>query len=138
AETTDFIVTVTLIVTDIARSVAFYRDVLDAAVLREGEPTFLRLGNIWLTINRGGAPTDDKPTVVASPPQQPDVLSSFINVRVKDMATCYQLWRSRGARFLTEPKVHATEIRCYIRDPDDYLIEVGQTTFTAAPFEAYA
>jgi hypothetical protein len=22
---------------------------------------------------------------------------------------------------------HATEIRCYIRDPDGYLIEVGQT-----------
>jgi hypothetical protein len=36
-----------------------YRDVLGARVLREGEPTFLRLGNIWLTINRGGGPTDD-------------------------------------------------------------------------------
>ena len=34
---TEFIVTVTLIVADIARSVAFYRDVLGATVLREGE-----------------------------------------------------------------------------------------------------
>jgi hypothetical protein len=41
----------TLIVRDIQRSVAFYRDVLGATVLRAGEPTFLRLGNIWLTIN---------------------------------------------------------------------------------------
>lgn len=48
------IVTNTLIVRDIRRSVAFYRDVLGATVLREGEPTFLRLGNIWLTINGGG------------------------------------------------------------------------------------
>ena len=58
------VVTNTLIVADIQRSVAFYRDVLGATVLREGEPTFLRLGNIWLTINEGGGPTDDKPEVV--------------------------------------------------------------------------
>ena len=38
-----FVVTNTLIVSDIQRSVAFYRDVLGAKVLREGEPTFLRL-----------------------------------------------------------------------------------------------
>jgi catechol 2,3-dioxygenase-like lactoylglutathione lyase family enzyme len=25
-------------------------------------------------------------------------------------------------------KQHETEIRCYIRDPDGHLIEVGQTT----------
>ena len=86
-----FLVTVTLIVNDIGRSVAFYRDVFGATVLREGEPTFLRLGNIWLSINRGGGPTDDKPTVIASPPQQPDILSSFINLRVADMARCYEL-----------------------------------------------
>ena len=38
-----FVVTNTLIVADIERSVAFYRDVLGATVLRQGEPTFLRL-----------------------------------------------------------------------------------------------
>ena len=137
-DTTDYIVTVTLIVADIARSVAFYRNVLDATLLREGEPTFLRLGNLWLTINGGGGPTNDKPAVVASPPQQPDVLTSFLNIRVRDIGACYKLWQSRGAAFLTEPKAHPWgEIRCYIRDPDNYLIEVGQTTFTATPFEAY-
>ena len=40
----------------------------------------------------------------------------------------YQEWRSRGAEFLTPPKVHSREIRCYMRDPDGHLIEVGQTT----------
>jgi hypothetical protein len=34
----------------------------------------------------------------------------------------------RGADFLTPPKQHKTELRCYMRDPDGYLIEVGQTT----------
>ena len=40
---------------------------------------------------------------------------------------CYALWRSRGAEFITEPKEKYGETRCYIRDPDGYLIEVGQS-----------
>ena len=113
-----FLVTVTLIVNDIGRSVAFYRDVFGATVLREGEPTFLRLGNIWLTINGGGGPTDDKPEVTASPPRDENILSNFLNLRVNDIRRYYDLWSSRGAKFITEPKVHAAELRCYMRDPD--------------------
>jgi catechol 2,3-dioxygenase-like lactoylglutathione lyase family enzyme len=133
-----FVVTNTLIVEDIQRSAAFYRDVLGATVLREGEPTFLRLGNIWLTINGGGGGTDDKPQVVASPPRYPNVLSIFLNLRVTDIKRYYELWSSRGAKFITEPKVHATELRCYMRDPDGYLIEVGQTTITPSPLDLYS
>ena len=133
----EFIATETLIVADLARSVAFYRDVLGATVLREGEPTLLRLKNTWIIINKGGGPTDDKPEVIASPPKDLNTLSSFLNLRVVDIERCYELWRSRGARFITEPKVHAAEIRCYMRDPDGYLIEVGQTTTTATPLESY-
>jgi len=132
-----FIVTNTIIARDIKRSVAFYRDVLGATVLREGEPTFLRLANIWLTINGGGSGTDDKPDVIASPPRDPNVLSNFINLRVADIQRCHEVWSSRGAKFITEPKVHATEMRCYMRDPDGYLIEVGQTTMTAGPLDLY-
>jgi len=132
-----FVVTNTIIARDIKRSVAFYRDVLGATVLRDGEPTFLRLANIWLTINGGGGGTDDKPDVIASPPRDPNVLSNFINLRVADINLCHEVWSSRGAKFITEPKVHATEMRCYMRDPDGYLIEVGQTTMTAGPLDLY-
>jgi len=132
-----FVVTHTLIVADIKRSVAFYGNVLGATVLREGEPTFLRLGNIWLTINGGGGPTDDKPEVTASPPRDENILSNFLNLRVNDIRRYYDLWSSRGAKFMTEPKVHATELRCYMRDPDGYLIEVGQTTMTPDPLDLY-
>ena len=108
-----FVVTNTIIARDIKRSVAFYRDVLGATVLRDGEPTFLRLANIWLTINGGGGGTDDKPEVVAAPPRDPNVLSNFINLRVSDIKRCYELWSSRGAKFIlslesTQPNCGAT------------------------------
>jgi catechol 2,3-dioxygenase-like lactoylglutathione lyase family enzyme len=54
--------------------------------------------------------------------------SSFLNIRVSDIHAVYAEWSARGAEFLTPPKQHETEIRCYLRDPDGYLIEVGQTT----------
>ena len=133
-----FVVTNTIIVRDIQRSVAFYRDVLGATVLREGAPTYLRLGNVWLTINGAGGPTDDKPEVIAGPPADPNLLSIFLNLRVTDIRRYHELWSQRGAKFITEPKVHATELRCYMRDPDGYLIEVGQTTFTPSPLDMYA
>jgi lactoylglutathione lyase len=133
----EFVVTATIIVADVGRSVAFYRDVLGADVLRRGEPTFLRLGNLWLTINVGGGPTDDKPDVIATPPKHQSDLSLFLNLRVTDIKRFYERWRSRGAAFITEPKTHASELRCYMRDPDGYLIEVGQTTMTAEPLELY-
>src|SRR5258708_12371981 len=100
----NFVVTNTLIVRDIQQSVAFYRDVLGATVLREGEPTFLRLENTWLTIN-GGGPTDDKPEVVASPPPDQNVLNIFLNLRVTDIKPSYPLCSSLRAKFITDPKV---------------------------------
>jgi hypothetical protein len=51
-----------------------------------------------------------------------------MNFRVADMQACYQLWKSRGAEFITEPIPKYGETRCYIRDPDGYIIEVGQST----------
>jgi lactoylglutathione lyase len=123
-----FVVATLLIVKDVARSRKFYEKVFDADVIEENDPAVLRLANSWLLINSGGGPTDDKPTVTAAPPADPNRLSIAVNLRVADIKACYELWRSRGAKFLTEPKVHDGEIRCYIRDPDGYLIEVGQST----------
>ena len=90
-----------------------------------------------LTINVGGGPIDDKPEVVASPLRNQNILSIFLNLRVTDIRRCYDLWTSRGAQFITEPKVHTTELRCYMRHPDGYPIEVGQTTMTAGPLDLY-
>ena len=113
---------------DVERSRHFYADLLGGEVVREGEPTIVKLANSWVIINIGGGPTDDKPEVVLEPPRDPTRTSAFLNIRVADIQGAYREWSSRGAEFLTPPKVHSREIRCYLRDPDGHLIEVGQTT----------
>ena len=56
-------------------------------------------------------------------------MSSFLNLRVADIRACYREWSAKGAHFLTEPlDNHGREWRCYMRDPDGYIIEVGQYT----------
>jgi catechol 2,3-dioxygenase-like lactoylglutathione lyase family enzyme len=113
---------------DVERSRRFYTEVLGGTIAFSGEVTYVALANSFIIINVGGGPTDDKPTVTLETPRDPDRVSSFLNLRVKDIHAVYELWSSRGAVFLTPPKQHQYEIRCYIRDPDGYLIEVGQTT----------
>jgi catechol 2,3-dioxygenase-like lactoylglutathione lyase family enzyme len=117
---------------DVERSRRFYTEVLGGKTVISGEAgdevTYVALANSWIIINVGGGPTDDKPTVTLERPRDPDRVSSFLNIRVADIQAVYAEWSARGAHFLTPPKQHETEMRCYIRDPDGYLIEVGQTT----------
>jgi catechol 2,3-dioxygenase-like lactoylglutathione lyase family enzyme len=117
-----------LVASDVERSRRFYADVLGGEVLREGEPTIIALANSWIIINVGGPPTDDKPTVTLETPPDPDRVSSFLNIRVADIHAVYEQWSDRGAEFLTPPTDRGAELRCYIRDPDGHLIEVGQAT----------
>ena len=122
-----FILTHFLTVDDVKRSAEFYLTVLGGEVVLSGEPTIIQIANSWLILNVGGGPTDDKPTVTIRTPKNPNEVSSFMNIRVADIQSCYEEWRKRGAEFLTEPKEHKFETRCYMRDPDGYIIEVGQS-----------
>ena len=123
-----FVLTHFIVADDVARSRDFYAGVLGGQVVLDGEPTIVKLANGWVIINLGGGPTDDKPEVVLEPPRDPNRVSAFLNLRVADIHTAYRQWRARGAEFLTPPKDHGRELRCYMRDPDGHLIEVGQTT----------
>jgi lactoylglutathione lyase len=122
-----FVVTHFLTVADVERSADYYSRVLGGKTIRTGEPTIIELANTWVILNVGGGPTEDKPTVTLRPPADPKLASNFMNIRVADIQACYALWRERGAHFLTEPQDRGAEIRCYMRDPDGYLIEVGQS-----------
>ncbi len=121
------VVTHFIVSDDVERSRRFYTEVLGGTVVFGPEPTNIALANTWIIINVGGGPTDDKPTVTLETPSDSDRVSSFLNIRVEDIHAAYAEWSARGAQFLTPPKQHEYEIRCYIRDPDGYIIEVGQT-----------
>jgi hypothetical protein len=100
--------------------------VLGGRVVLDGEPTIVELANGWMIINIGGGPTDDKPDVILEPPRDLYRASAFLNIRVADIQAVYQDWSAKGAVFLTPPKAHGREIRCYMPEPDGHLIEVGQ------------
>lgn len=91
-----------LTVGDIERSARYYEKVFGARILslRDGNaPGYLQLANI---LNVGGGPTPDKPAVTLSVPD-PNHINSFMNFRVADIQACYELWKSRGAEFITPP-----------------------------------
>jgi len=127
-----FTVSLFITVADIERSARYYEKVFGGRILSLGDSKgasgHIQIANTWLIVNVGGGPTPDKPTVTLSVLADPDKINSFMNIRVADIQACYELWKSRGAEFLTPPIPKYGEIRCYIRDPDGYIIEVGQST----------
>jgi catechol 2,3-dioxygenase-like lactoylglutathione lyase family enzyme len=121
-----FLITYFIVSNDVERSCDFYVSVLGGTVVMHGPPSIVRLANGWVTINTGGGPTDDKPGVVLEAPRDLNRTTGFLNLRVADIQAAYKQWSARGAKFLTPPLDHGAEIRCFMRDPDGHLIEVGQ------------
>lgn len=118
------------IVKDQEKSRDFYVRILGGKLIRPENPCYIKLENTWLIPNSGGGPTPDKPEVVLETPPDLNRVSSFLNLRVADIRACYKDWSSKGAFFITEPLLNPDgwEWRCYMRDPDGYIIEVGQYT----------
>jgi catechol 2,3-dioxygenase-like lactoylglutathione lyase family enzyme len=126
--TEGFLVTLFITVRKVARSRDFYSKVLGGTVVLEEDPCMVKLANSWIIMNPGGGPTPDKPDISVVDYEPDDTTSIFLNLRVADINASYQLWKERGATFVTPPIDRGAEIRCYMRDPDGYLIEVGQST----------
>ncbi len=122
--------TLLLVVKDVARSRAFYTDVLGAELFREygGTSAVLAFQGNWLLLVTGGGPTEEKPTVTFAPPADPDRVSHQLTMRVPDCHAAYDVLRSRGAEFLTPPVDRGGEIRCFFRDPDGHLLEISEVT----------
>lgn len=128
APTEGIVITHFVVSRDVAASVDFYVRILGGASVMEGEPSIVKLANSWIIINGGGGPTEDKPEVTLDIPDDQNRVSAFLNIRVADIKHVYGEWSARGATFLTPPIDRGAEIRCYMRDPDGHLIEVGQAT----------
>jgi catechol 2,3-dioxygenase-like lactoylglutathione lyase family enzyme len=121
-----------LVVSDIGRATAFYRDVLGATVFREygGTSSVLQFQGAWLLLVTGGGPTADKPTVTFEAPTDADRVSHSMTIRVPDCRDAVETLSSRGATFLTPPVESAWEIRAFFRDPDGHLLEVSEAKST--------
>jgi catechol 2,3-dioxygenase-like lactoylglutathione lyase family enzyme len=124
-----FFVTQFFTVQDQAISREFYSGILGGKIVHQENPCIIKLANSWIILNDGGGPTPDKPEVILETPPDLNRLSSFLNLRVADIQACYSEWKGKGAHFITKPlDNHGWETRCYMRDPDGYIIEVGQST----------
>jgi catechol 2,3-dioxygenase-like lactoylglutathione lyase family enzyme len=117
-----------LVVSDIERSKAWYRDVLGAEIVGEygGTSVVARLVGAWLLLVTGGGPTADKPGVAMAPPSDPAVVSAELIVAVPDCRAAYAELLERGAVFLTPPVEYDWEVRAFFRDPDGHLFEISQ------------
>ncbi len=117
-----------LVVSEMERSLPFYRDVLGAEVVREygGTSCVLNFQGSWLLLVTGGGPTKDKPDVSFTSPQDPKSVSHAMTIRVPDCPKAYEILKSRGAEFITPPVDWGAEIRCFFRDPDGHLLEISQ------------
>jgi catechol 2,3-dioxygenase-like lactoylglutathione lyase family enzyme len=123
-----------LVVTELSRSVAWYREVLGADLVGEygGTSAVFRLVGSWLLLVTGGEPTPDKPTVTMAAPADPDRASAELIVAVPDCRAAHAELVARGAEFLAEPVDYPSEIRAFFHDPDGHLFEISQRKREAA------
>ena len=117
-----------LVVSDMARSKAFYVDVLGAKIFREygGDSLVLEFIGNWILLVTPGGPTEDKPdTHFSTPPDKNSVSHSF-TIRVKDCTKSYEVLKQQGVHFITPPLTKGSETRCFFHDPDGHLFEISE------------
>ena len=117
-----------LVIADLDRAVAWYRDVLGAEIVGTygGTSAVVRLVGCWLLLVTGGGPTADKPSLTMAPPADPDLASAELIVAVPDCRAAHAELVARGAVFLAEPVEYPWEIRAFFHDPDGHLFEISQ------------
>lgn len=125
--------TVLLVVSDLPRSLVFYRDVLGASLYREygGTSAVFSFVGSWILLVTGGGPTKDKPDVRFAAPADPKLVDHEFTIRVPNCQVAYDTLRLRGAEFLTPPVDWGGEIRAFFRDPDGHLIEISEARGSA-------
>ena len=119
-----------LAVSDFARSLAFYRDVLGLEVeaLYDDPPyATLTAAGARLSLAEEGHPAEDRPGVTMAAPYDASRANVVIVLEVADALAVYAELEGRGARFLAapyEPPWGGRRFFCV--DPDGYLVEIEQ------------
>lgn len=117
-----------LVVSDMEKTKSFYIDKLGASLYREYGGTSMViqfLGN-WLLLVTGGGPTEDKPDITFSIPENSNRVSHSFTIRVKDCQRSYDLLLQKGVDFISPPYDWGQELRCFFKDPDGHLFEISE------------
>jgi catechol 2,3-dioxygenase-like lactoylglutathione lyase family enzyme len=119
-----------LAVSDVARSLAFYRDRLGFAVeaVYEDPPyaTLTRAGTRVSLAEQGHA-AEDRPGVEMIAPRDPARLAAILVLEVADCLGVHRELSSAGVRFLADPYSPPWGgHRCFAVDPDGNLIELEE------------
>jgi catechol 2,3-dioxygenase-like lactoylglutathione lyase family enzyme len=119
-----------LAVSDVDRSLAFYRDLIGFEVeATYDDPPYatLTLAGARLSLAEQGYPAEDRPGVTMRAPDDPSKADVVLVVEVTDARATYTELAGRGARFLAEPyEPPWGGCRFFCVDPDGYLVEVEQ------------
>src|SRR4029450_13270564 len=118
-----------IVAADVERATRFYSDVLGGEIVLAGEPSVVTLANSWITIDSAAdhkrqAERHSRATTASL---SCDHLRE--HPRRRHPSRLPDLERA-GAHFLTPPIDRRPETRCYLRDPDGHLIEIGQSNKT--------
>jgi catechol 2,3-dioxygenase-like lactoylglutathione lyase family enzyme len=119
-----------LAVTDVERSLAFYRDRLGFDVeATYDEPPYATLtcAGMRVSLAEQGHPAEDRPGVLMTAPEDRGRLQVVLVLEVGDCLGAYERLRHEGVDFLAEPYSPPWGgHRCFALDPDGYLVELEQ------------
>jgi catechol 2,3-dioxygenase-like lactoylglutathione lyase family enzyme len=119
-----------LAVSDVDRSLAFYRDLVGFAVeATYDDPPYatLVLAGTRLSLAEQGHPAEDRPGVAMTAPEDASRANVVVVVEVADARAVYAELEAKGAQFLAEPyEPPWGGCRFFCIDPDGYLVEIEQ------------
>lgn len=124
------LVTVLLVVEDPARSRDFYGRVLGGTIVRAQAPAMVRLHNTWIIIRPG--PLHDRSFFMMMLAGNVYANPMALSLQVTDLRTVVQNVHEQGGHFVTPLIDLGCEMRCYMRDPDGYLIEFEEVRGTSS------
>jgi predicted enzyme related to lactoylglutathione lyase len=117
-----------LAVSDLERSLAFYRDTLGLEVdAIYDEPPYATLiaAGARLSLAEQGHPAEDRPGVTMTAPGDASRANVVIVLEVEDAWAVHQELGGRGTQFLAEPfEPPWGGCRFFCVDPDGYLVEI--------------
>ena len=110
-----------LVVSNYARSLRFYREILGATLMHElpGTLGILTFRDSQILLSAPRVPMGDIPA------NRPNVISD-LTIRVPRCLAAYEVLRSRGAEFITPPFLSGDVVRAFFQDPDGHLLEIAE------------